>query len=510
MSLDLVITNCSEEHTVICRKVLFVKPDCKVSSNFASNSVSFLIYDPSVRKQNNLALAYIKAEMTDIFQRLNFSAASESIFKTLWYSSLPCFDIRSITGFNNGASALLQYCEWKGMPISCSAIFTKFPTDQGMCCAFNMKAANEIYVKSTYRDKLQYMQKLDKEASFLSSTVPKYYVDNEEPKTIPGKNKGLILMLDAHSDWLAPGSMDGDFGVFTSFIESSGNFPLIAQDGWHIKAGYNTMITLTSSVVDADENMRSLKNQSRACLFSDENDGLKIHQKYSYLNCMFECTLFYTQSLVSKKYNKSCQPWFFPTSSKAVSMCDPWQSYDFFQIMSNEIPDNLCPQCLPDCSVTLYNPTLAEELFNTCNANNVGVGQLCSINLKQPLPMQMRLISQIQNEFWNERAQKFGNIPAYIKELKSSIRNYGIDIFKKPQKQYNAFDEDIAMVQIIYQKSTAIVMKSQLTMTWIDYFSAVGGLLGLVLGMGFVSFIELFWLGMRIIALKLNMTRWVY
>jgi len=373
-----------------------------------------------------------------------------------------------------------------------------------------MKAANEIYVKSTYRDKLQYMQKLDKEASFLSSTVPKYYVDNEEPKTIPGKNKGLILMLDAHSDWLAPGSMDGDFGVFTSFIESSGNFPLIAQDGWHIKAGYNTMITLTSSVVDADENMRSLKNQSRACLFSDENDGLKIHQKYSYLNCMFECTLFYTQSLVSKKYNKSCQPWFFPTSSKAVSMCDPWQSYDFFQIMSNEIPDNLCPQCLPDCSVTLYNPTLAEELFNTCNANNVGVGQLCSINLKQPLPMQMRLISQIQNEFWNERAQKFVNIPAYIKELKSSIRNYGIDIFKKPQKQYNAFDEDIAMVQIIYQKSTAIVMKSQLTMTWIDYFSAVGGLLGLVLGMGFVSFIELFWLGMRIIALKLNMTRWVY
>jgi hypothetical protein len=46
-------------------------------------------------------------------------------------------------------------------------------------------------------------------------------------------------------------------------------------------------------------------------------------------------------------------------------------------------------------------------------------------------------------------------------------------------------------------------------MTWIDYFSTVGGLLGLVLGMGFISFIELFWLALRIIALKLQLTRWI-
>ena len=52
-------------------------------------------------------------------------------------------------------------------------------------------------------------------------------------------------------------------------------------------------------------------------------------------------------------------------------------------------------------------------------------------------------------------------------------------------------------------------MGSQLDMTWIDYFAAVGGLLGLVLGMGFVSFIELVWLGLRIFAKKLNLTNWI-
>jgi hypothetical protein len=119
--------------------------------------------------------------------------------------------------------------------------------------------------------------------------------------------------------------------------------------------------------------------------------------------------------------------------------------------------------------------------------------------------MQMKLFSQVQNEFYNESAEMFRNMPDYIYSLKSSIRRYGFNIFKKPHKTYDAFDEDIAMVKIIYQKSTVIQMGSQLTMTWIDYFSTVGGLLGLVLGMGFVSFVELFWLCLRIIAVQFNL-----
>jgi len=412
LKLDLSITDCFEKHTIICRKVLFMKPNCLLSfEEDKNNSFYEIIFDSLERKELKLAVEYKKAELSDILQRLNMSAAYQSIFKTLWYSSLPCFDIRKITGFNNGASALLQYCEWKGMPISCSAIFTTFPTDQGMCCSFNMKAADEIYVNSAYRDMLQSMQKADKEGSFLSSSVPKYYVDNKEPKTTPGKKKGLILMLDAHSDWLAPGSMDGVLEGFTAFIDSSGNFPLIHQAGLSIKAGFNNIITLTSSIVKADENMQSLDKKSRVCFFSNENENLKLHQEYTYLNCMFECTLNYTKLMVALKYNKTCQPWFFPTSSESVSICDPWQSYDFFQIMTNEIPDDFCAICLPDCNVTIYNPTITVEPFIKCDANNIGVSQFCSIDLQHPLPLQMRLASQIQNYFSNTSSGKFANMP---------------------------------------------------------------------------------------------------
>ena len=66
-----------------------------------------------------------------------------------------------------------------------------------------------------------------------------------------------------------------------------------------------------------------------------------------------------------------------------------------------------------------------------------------------------------------------------------------------------------ALVQIFFSKSTVFQMGSQPRQTWIDYFSNVGGLLGLVLGMGIVSFIELIWLCLRVGAKELNLTRWI-
>jgi hypothetical protein len=46
-------------------------------------------------------------------------------------------------------------------------------------------------------------------------------------------------------------------------------------------------------------------------------------------------------------------------------------------------------------------------------------------------------------------------------------------------------------------------------MTWVIFFSNIGGLLGLVLGMGIISVIELFWLALRILASACNLTDWI-
>ncbi len=75
--------------------------------------------------------------------------------------------------------------------------------------------------------------------------------------------------------------------------------------------------------------------------------------------------------------------------------------------------------------------------------------------------------------------------------------------------RYDAYEKDIAIVQFYYKKSTIIQLGTQITMSWIDYFSAVGGLLGLVLGMGIVSVVEILWLCLRIVAKKLELTNWI-
>jgi len=90
--------------------------------------------------------------------------------------------------------------------------------------------------------------------------------------------------------------------------------------------------------------------------------------------------------------------------------------------------------------------------------------------------------------------------------LASSIRNYSYEnMFEQNPKTYDAFEKDVAAVEIFFSKPTIIQIGRKASMTWLDYLSAVGGLLGLVLGMGFVTFVELFWVCLRLFALKLNL-----
>jgi len=495
--LDVFINECSEQHTIICRKILFVKPNCFSAVKFTHKNSFDLLLDPKLKVDYKLAIAYKKAEMMDMFQRLDQTDAYQSFFSTLWYAYIPCFDIRNITSKQNNGNSLLLYCEWKGIPIACSAIFSTVPTDKGMCCSFNMKAADEIYIESSFRNLLLFMQNSDKLGSYIPATVPSFYLKKGEPKAIQGEHKGLVLLLDTHSKGIVPGSFDADFHGFTTVIAPSGSFPLLSQEGISIRPGYNNIITIKSSKINAHDNMRRLHKNDRKCLFSEEGTDLKIYKNYSYLNCKFECIISFVQEEIYKKHQSFCQPWFLPTSTESINVCDPWQSFDFFHIMANKIPDNLCSHCLPECGLSIYKTKVIVRPFDNCDARNLGVSRFCQFSSKRPTPMQKKMFGQIANEFMNKNDGFLDNAPEYVSSLDSNIQSRGFNVFKKVSIDYDAFNEDIAMVHIINQKGTSILMGSQVSMTWIDYFSYIGGILGLVLGMGFVSFIELVWVCLR-------------
>ena len=76
----------------------------------------------------------------------------------------------------------------------------------------------------------------------------------------------------------------------------------------------------------------------------------------------------------------------------------------------------------------------------------------------------------------------------------------------KNKPTYNAYEEDITIVNFYFDKSTILQFTRQQSMTVVDYISQLGGLLGLFLGFSFISGVELFyWLTIR---LGKNIRQW--
>jgi len=177
--------------------------------------------------------------------------------------------------------------------------------------------------------------------------------------------------------------------------------------------------------------------------------------------------------------------------------------------MSNEISDSLCVHCLPDCRSTFYESSVVTVPFKQCDASNLGVSQFCQFKTGQPLFD--NVLYQVAKEYpLTDPLYLYSySLPIYIPFKHNYDRSFGYNIFKKSPQMYPSFSRDIAMVEIIYQKSTLVQIQSQLTMNWIDYLSVVGGLFGLVLGMGFYSFFDVIWLSLRITFKYFHSTKWI-
>ena len=198
----------------------------------------------------------------------------------------------------------------------------------------------------------------------------------------------------------------------------------------------------------------------------------------------------------------ACIPWFYPTPANlSLYVCNPWETVKFLGFMS-KVPAGVC-QCLPDCSAIIYEPIIISTPLRKCDSSSLGVSKLCDINNKA-LPQPTMFGSQAILEY-----ERYGFSSSALNGVESSTRFYANtlpngDVFGTNPKNYSAFEKDIALVEVYFRKSNIFQMGRQARMNWIDYFSTVGGLLGLVLGMGIISIIELIWVCLRLAALKMN------
>jgi hypothetical protein len=111
---------------------------------------------------------------------------------------------------------------------------------------------------------------------------------------------------------------------------------------------------------------------------------------------------------------------------------------------------------------------------------------------------------QVENEY----RVSVGEIPEYIKPNERNMPNIRRYVnsdaeaesltFKNAmeiQPTYDAFEKDIAIVDFYFSKPTIVQFKRSESMTWINYISQIGGLLGLAMGFSIISAIEIVYWG---------------
>ena len=465
-----------------------------------------LVFDPCMLAKKERLEIEAREEYERTIGSLDMQTSFEHLFELLWYSQLPCFDVENITSSVKDEMSLVKRCYWKGREISCSSIFVTRPTDRGMCCSFNMEKAEKIFKTGKYGNMVAAMQETDRLGSFDNTSIPSWYIEQEEPSTQPGQNKGLMLVLDAHTDKVSSGSVSDNFKGFVTVVDDSDNYPLTQTNGFLVRPGRENHVALSALQIHGSEAIKSITPEDRDCYFSDEHP-LEEHQKYSQSNCVLECSMKYARKKMKEENTTTlCTPWFYPISDAEISQfCDPWNTVEFQRLMASA-PDEECSSCLPDCTKTIYEATVSAAPFRQCDHTNLGTSQLCDledVNMNPPIWQQL-----VQNEYLSAKGEvpefaepsdaRMSNTRKFVSsEAKQAYLVFQVKNNKTPD--YDAYTNDIAIVNFYFDKSTVLLYKRDQRMTTIDYISQMGGLLGLGIGMSFLSIIELlYWMTIRL------------
>ena len=215
-------------------------------------------------------------------------------------------------------------------------------------------------------------------------------------KSEPGIEKGLQLVLDAHSNHISSGTIFDNFKGFKVIVGDRKKFPLTGMDGLVLKNGQENYVSINPTNVVADEGIRKISPLNRECYFSNENPAkqpLEFFKNYSQANCLLECRIKH----VKNEMNSSCTPWYFPgilllhtlsssilmfpiiaVKDDSLRMCDPWDTIEFLDKMKH-IPEDKCDYCLPDCNITIYETTVSSAPFQSCDHTNLESSNMCKL-----------------------------------------------------------------------------------------------------------------------------------
>ena len=69
----------------------------------------------------------------------------------------------------------------------------------------------------------------------------------EEPKSTVGKNKGLTLILDGHTNLIASGTINDDLQGFYALVDEPGKYPLVNEGSTILQSGHTSFVAISAT-----------------------------------------------------------------------------------------------------------------------------------------------------------------------------------------------------------------------------------------------------------------------
>ena len=247
----------------------------------ASPNIDFLL-NPGKKRQREDYEGYIMTRLVNFFEERNSSMLYPNLFRLLWYTKIPCFDLFNLTGDH---AHVLKHCEWAGQPVPCGDLFQAIPTDVGICCSFNFNSSMKetIYAKLIRELKQEEMKHTD-----TSHTSQSH--ERQIHKGRVGFEMGLKVAMDSHSNMASPATISSDGNAFQVYIGNPGEFPFLRNRAVQIQPGFENHVEVSAIQISADPNIVSHGIEDRKCQFYWEGE-LEFHSDYSYTSCVVEFAL---------------------------------------------------------------------------------------------------------------------------------------------------------------------------------------------------------------------------
>jgi len=282
------------------------------------------------------------------------------------------------------------------------------------------------------------------------------------------------------------GSLDQQYSAFNLFIGRPAQFPMMRDKSIQLQPGREHFVDLSATVVSTN-GIRDILPEARECFFTDEGD-LEFYKRYTFSNCRLEC------GIKKAEHQLGCIPWHLPKGENSTT-CDPWTSRSFIDEMQKSFAG--CHHCRSDCDLITYLSTVTSAEFSKCDSRNMNLSPFCNMNLTSLAMWQPSILATYGNSTTSYVDQLSGPLrPKFPnsmedRELISSLTEGG--------QLYNAYEKDIAIVNIFFGEPTVFEFERSPRMTWLDFISSFGGICGLCLGISFVSVAEIvYWFSIRL------------